>query len=249
MSDAATSPQPLLQSALVGRRTPAGRAVALSLAVHAALLGGFALLKTMEPPKLEPSQKPVSAKLVRLGKKRDEKLLPRKEQPPPPPPPKSVEVPVAAPVPSPAQPPKNSIADTKPAPAQARKSLFDAFAKTAVKPEELEGDPDGDPDGDATDAEEGEKYFGLILAKARRNYGVTKTIPPQELVRLKAEVVLYINATGDLIKDPVIQTSSGNGQFDQDVVVALKKAAPFGPPPKHLAQTLKTVGVAIVATP
>ena len=113
----------------------------------------------------------------------------------------------------------------------------------------MTGDPNGDPEGDSDTAEEGERYFGQILARTRRNYGVTKTIPPQELIRLKAMVVLYIGAAGELIKDPEVQVSSGNEQFDQDVIMALRKAAPFGPPPAHLAKDLKTVGVAIEARP
>ncbi len=251
MSEAISTSEQMVPSTLVGRRTPFGKAVLVSVALHAGLLVAAVGLSLLEPSKPEITQKPISAKLVRLGKKRDEKLLPRKETQPPPPP-KTREVPVPVPAPTPDKPavPTKPAPQAKPEPAvDHRKSVFDAFAKTAAKPEELEGDPDGDPEGDASDAEEGERYFGLILAKARRNYGITKTIAPQELVRLKAEVVLYINATGELIRDPVIQATSGNEQFDQDVVMALKKAAPFGPPPQHLAATLKSVGVAIVATP
>lgn len=245
-----SSPSPA--SMLASRRTSYGKAVVFSVAIHVGLLLAAVGLRLLEPTKPEITQKPISAKLVRLGKKRDERLLPRKETAPPPPP-KTTTAPIPTPTPNPAPPkpqPKPTPSPAKPTPAvDHRQSVFDAFARTAAKPEELEGDPDGDPEGDAADAEEGERYFGLILAKARRNYGITKTIPPQELIRLKAEVVLYINATGDLLRDPVIQSSSGNEQFDQDVVMALKKAAPFGPPPQHLAKTLRSVGVAIVATP
>ncbi|HCF59746.1 MAG TPA: hypothetical protein DFS52_17345 [Myxococcales bacterium] len=133
--------------------------------------------------------------------------------------------------------------------AKRRSALFDAFASASASDEELSGDPDGDPDGDSDTADEGERYFGLILAKSRRNYGITKTISPHELVSLKAVVVLYIGELGELLRDPQIQKSSGNDQFDQDVILSLRKAAPFGPPPQHLVQTLKTVGIAIEATP
>ena len=137
----------------------------------------------------------------------------------------------------------------KPSPEKQRSKVFDAFNKTAVKHEEKAGDPSGDAEGDSDTAEEGERYFGLILAKARRNYGITKTISPAELVRLKAVVILYIGPTGELVKDPELQTSSGNSQFDNDVLSSLKKAAPFGPPPAHLAKSLKTVGVAVECKP
>ncbi len=226
-----------------------------SALVHAGILGFFVLMTLLEPPKLDLAQKPVSAKLVRLGQKRDQHLLPRKDIAVPPPPqatarPQPVAMKARDPSAAPARP--SASAAPKRNAEQVRRDLFRAFDTTAVpakKEEVVEGDPEGDPEGDAADAEEGERYFGLILAKARRNYGVTKTIPPQELIRLKATVVLYIGATGELFKDPELQVSSGNEQFDQDVILSLKKSAPFGPPPAHLAEALKTVGVAIEARP
>ena len=223
--------------------------------VHAGILGFFILMTLLEPPKLDLAQKPVSAKLVRLGQKRDQSLLPRKDISVPPPPqaanrPQPVAMNARDPNSAPNRPSAN-VAPKRNA-EQTRRDLFKAFANTGAKPKPDEpaiGEADGDPEGDSDTAEEGERYFGLILAKARRNYDVTKTIPPQELVRLKATVVLYINGTGELIKDPELQVSSGNEQFDQDVILSLKKAAPFGPPPPHLAEPLKTVGVAIEARP
>jgi protein TonB len=226
-------------------------AVAGSVLAHALVIAAALLVVGSEPPKVDLAQKPVKARLLRLGKKRDEKLLPRlPSAQPPPAATKPVEVPGARPAPIVPKPaPSTSKATTVKEDQQRRSRLFDAFASTAAKPEELSGDPDGDPDGDSDTATEGERYFGLVLSLARRNYGITKTIPPQELIRLKAIVVLYIGSKGELLKDPEVQTSSGNAQFDQDVILALRKAAPFGPPPKELAKTLESVGVAIEATP
>ena len=231
---------------------------ALSLLVHALFIGGALWLSLREPAKLEPTQKLVTAKLVRLGKPRDKRLLPRLETAAPPPPPKAVEVPLpkSTPTPAPAKAPPRQVQPPRQrhaaalASATRRQSLFSAFAATArPSDDELVGEEDGDPEGDSDSAEEGERYFGLILAKARRHYGITKAISPQELIRLKALVVLYIGATGELLRDPEVQKSSGNELFDQEVLMALKKAAPFGPPPRELAETLRTVGIAIEATP
>ncbi len=224
-------------------------AIAGSVGVHLALLLFFVGLSLFEPPKLPLSQKPVSAHLVRLGEQRDKSLLPRRQIQPPPPP-KTVEVPGAKPVPIKVKDPRAvSKPDSKVQ--DRRKSLFDAFAKvdSKAKPEPEIGSPDGSPEGDSDTADEGEQYFGLILAKSRRYYNVSKAIPPNEIIRLKAVVVLYIDSRGDLIKDPAIETSSGNELFDSDVISSLKKAAPFGPPPKHLVDTLRTTGVAIEARP
>lgn len=224
--------------------------VVASVALHVLLVGALVWISGVEAAKIDLTQKPVRARLLRLGT-RDKKLLPVKPAAPAPPPPKAVEVPGAKPAPKPApkQPTRPAKqAAPKPDPGR-RRALFDAFSQASARPDDQVGDPDGDPDGDSDTAEEGERYFGLILAKSRRNYGITKTISPQELIRLKAVVVLYIGSTGELLKDPEIQKSSGNPQFDQDVILALRKAAPFGPPPQQLAETLKTVGIAIEATP
>jgi outer membrane biosynthesis protein TonB len=230
------------------RSTRVGTALIGSVVLHGLGLAGFVAISLLAPPTLMPAQKPVSARLVRLGTQRDPKLLPRKDVTPPPPP-KVVEVPGAKPVPFKVRDPGAVASKAQPSADRLRHDLFRAFDKTAAKAEELPGDPDGDPEGDSDTADEGERYFGLILAKARRNYNVAKTISAQELVRLKSTVVLYIGSTGQLIRDPEIQISSGNAQFDEDVVLSLKKAAPFGPPPKHLAKDLQTVGIAIEARP
>jgi protein TonB len=194
-------------------------------------------------PKVDLEQKPIKASLVRLGKKRDEKLLPRKEEPPPPPAPKAAEVPAPTPAP-PDKAVKIPSRDAKPEKAaDTRKSLFDALNKVA-KQEELEGDPEGDPNGDSA-VQEGERYFGLLKSVVQRNYDVSDTIPEAERRTLKAEVALFIGAGGELI-DVKLAKPSGNDLFDSAVVGAVKKASPFAPPPPHLAESLKRQGVAIV---
>ncbi len=249
-----------MSAALDKRRAPEALVpwmAAISLLVHACAIGAALWLSARAPAKLEPRQKVVTTKLVRLGKPRTKRLLPRREAAAPPPPPKAVEVPLpktasapaAAKAPPQRPPPKPKSNASALASAARRQSLFSAFAATAKTPDESVGEEDGDPEGDSDSAEEGERYFGLILSKARRHYGITKAIPPQELIRLKAVVVLYIGATGELLREPELQASSGNALFDQEVLMALKKAAPFGPPPSALAQTLATVGIAIEATP
>ena len=250
-----------MRAQAVNRRGPEALVpwmVALSILVHASAIGLMLWFSTRVSPHIEPRQKVVTAKLVRLGKPRDKRLLPRKESPSLPPPQKTVEVPSPKTAPTqplakaqpkrPAPRPKSHAADL--AQAARRQSLFSAFAATA-KPtdEEVVGEEDGDIEGDSDSAEEGERYFGLILAKARRHYGITKTISPQELIRLKAVVVLYIGGMGELLKEPELSATSGNDLFDQEVLMALRKAAPFGPPPAALAETLRTVGIAIEATP
>lgn len=244
-------------SLLVDRPSPlplfvAGSVVGHGLAVAAWLILGWAFAG----PKVDLTQTPIKASLVRLGKPRDEKLLPRKEEEAPPPAPKVEEVAVPKPaaadtaikIPTKDAKPEKS-ADKKDGAKDAKKSLFDAFNRTGKqgKPQELEGQADGDPDGDSA-KQEGERYFGLLNAVVKRNYDVSNTIDEAERRRLRAEVALRIGPAGELL-DVTVTRASGNELFDSAVVGAVKKAAPFSAPPEHLRDSLKKAGVAIVFTP
>jgi protein TonB len=228
----------------------------LSLCIHlvaAALLSVFSWL--LAPAKLTLDTPPIKASLVRLGKKRDEKLLPRKEELPPPPP--AAEKPAPAPEATPektvaiaskdakSDPKKDAKGDSK----DAKKSLADAFSKTgrASKAEDVEGDEAGDKDGDSA-RQEGERYHGILTAAVKRNYDVSDTIPESERRMLKATVLIRLGASGELLEVD-LSKASGNDLFDAAVLAAVKKAAPFGPPPEHLREGLKKKGVALVFSP
>lgn len=219
------------------------------------LLVAVALSWALSGPRITLEQKPIQASLVRLGKPRDEKLLPRKEESPPAPPTKPAAVEPPAATAEPSQPvklaskvaaPTAPVKKSTPAAPTAKKTLFDAFTKTARagKAAPLEGALDGDPEGDSA-TQEGERYFGLLKAVVQRNYDVSDTIPEAERRTLKAEVALWIGPGGE-VRDAKLSKPSGNDLFDAAVVGAVKKAAPFSPPPPHLVDTLKRQGVAIV---
>jgi TonB family protein len=246
------------ESLLEPRPSPLVPFVALSIGVHvlAALLLSVASW-LFAPAKVSFEQQPVKASLVRLGKKRDEKLLPRKEEPPPPPP--AVEKSVPSPTPA---APEKVVAlpskDAKPEPKKdtakdgakdAKKSLFDALNKTAREStaQDVEGAEDGDKDGDSA-KQEGERYYGLISATVKRNYDVSDTIPEAERRTLRATVKVKLGASGELLDADLVKPS-GNDLFDGAVLGAVKKAAPFGAPPEHLRDPLKKDGVSLVFTP
>lgn len=189
-------------------------------------------------------QKPIKASLVRLGKKREEKLLPRKEEPPPEV--KKDEVAVPLPVPAP-----KAVAIASPdakKPTQ-KNDLFKALnsASKQAPAEELEGDPDGDKNGDAARAE-GERYFGIISAAVRRYYDVSNTIPEAERRTLRAQVSMQISGSGEVTGVKILK-GSGNEMFDEAVQSAVKKAAPFPPPPEHLKKGLAHEGVSLAFSP
>lgn len=232
-------------SLLVGRREPWTRFFALSLLGHAGLLAVGLLATTLWGTKvIDLDQKPIRATLVRKGKPRDAKLLPRKETPPPPPR-HSGEVPVPIPGLKPAEQPKQA---GEKAVEDRRQKLFGAFDKVSkARPEEPEGALDGDPEGDSA-TQEGERYFGLINSQVRRHYDVSDVIPEQERIRLSAQLLLIIGRRGEVIEVKFAR-GSGNDHFDNAVLSAVKKASPFAPPPEHLRAQLKRDGVILVFKP
>jgi TonB family protein len=210
-------------------------------------------------PKVDPNPPVIKATLVRQGKPRDQKLLPRKEELPPPP--KEVKAPPAPPTEAPKPPEKVAVPvpgmkpEPKPAPQKGdtaaedrRKRLFGAFDKTAKKAEEeLEGAEDGDPDGDSATAE-GERYYALLASQIRRNYDVAESISKEERQSLKALVKVRLGRSGEVL-DTTLSSSSGNDLFDGIVIAAVRKASPFSPPPEHLRDPLQKHGVVLEFRP
>ena len=246
------------QSLLADRPSKVVPFFARSIVGHVAIIFVGLLANWLIAPKLiDLDPKPIHATLVRLGKPRDEKLLPRKEEPPPPPKEEKAPEAVALPEPSPKAVPIPNL-DNKKAPskedakkeaAEAKKRLASAFNKmTALKPpEEAEGREDGDVNGDSA-KQEGEKYDAMIRMQVRRYYDVTNVIPEAERRTLHAKVSWRISATGEA-SDVKVMKESGNELFDSAVLAAVKKAAPFSPPPEHMRKELQTSGYAMTFTP
>src|SRR5512138_759864 len=87
----------------LGRHDRMWPAVIASVVVHA-LVVAWAVARRPPPP-IDLAQKPIVAKLVRLGEKRPEEWLPRKDAAPPPPAPSAAPAAPAAPVPAKASAP------------------------------------------------------------------------------------------------------------------------------------------------
>ena len=256
-----TALSPIDYSLLVPRKTRISAFVVISVLLHVAVAGAGLWLSMQErSPRIDLDAKPIKASLVRLGKERDETFLPRKE-PKPPPPPKEVKAPeptpvaAAEPVPAPkpaAIPIPTPEAKPEPAPqpvkgektGEARRNdLFAAFDRTAeaAPDEELEGAADGDPLGDSA-VQEGERYYGMLTAQIKRNYSLPDTLSEQERLYLKALIRIKIGRAGQLL-DATLVKGSENSQFDNAVLAAVKRTAPFSPPPEHLVAQLEDRGV------
>lgn len=239
-------------------RRPEGPLVAFlfwSAVVHAVLFAvAVVYAKMHETPALDLDQKPIRATLVRQGTPREERLLPRIDTPPPPPVEQKAPAPVAAPepprtaVPSPvATPvaPRTKQAGEKKA--DPRQKLLGAFDKMGKPKSEVIGAADGDPGGDSAVAE-GEAYYARLRSQITRFYDVSETIPDSERVRLTAQVALFISSAGQLDRVRLAR-SSGNDLFDAAVLGAVKRAAPFSPPPPHLRDALQKYGVVLMFRP
>lgn len=235
--------------------------VLVSLALHAVVVAASLLVRP--PAIVNLDQKPIVAKLVRLGEKRPEQWLPRRDVPPPeaaPPAPDAVPVPVPAPAqPAPAQKavalpsPKVAPKPTPPRPASATPGGkgSDALARAMdrvrkddkLASKERWGDPGGLPQGTATDASEGDRYLALVTQALQSSYRLPSTISEQERLHLGATVVVTVEPDGK-ISSFRFEKRSGNAAFDQALEHALREAR-LPPPPPELRQRYRTVGLGV----
>ncbi len=212
------------------RRDRLWPAVGASLAAHALLVGWA--VANRPAPAIDLEQKAIVAKLVRLGEKRPQQYLPRKDAGAPAAP---------APAPAPIAAPATAVPAprTKPAPPQAAAerpagpSLSSILSKVQRDVDERRyGDPEGDAAGDADSPSEGDRYVGLVTQALQRNYDVPKTIPQQELSNLKATVILRIDARGRIVGHE-FERRSGNASYDAALERAISRTQVPPPPPSE----------------
>ena len=221
----------------------------LSLAAHGAVITWGVLRRP--GPDLDLEQKPIVAKLVRLGEKRPEQWLPRHDVPPP-------EAAPAAPVPVPAQAaPAPKVVEKAPArpppprpasPSSGRGSDALSRALTKVRREqafaqETFGDPSGSSEGTATDATEGDRYLALVTQALQSNYRIPATISEQERMHLRATVILTIEPDGR-VSNLRFERRSGNAAFDEALERAVRETR-VPPPPEEFRRRYQTVGLGV----
>lgn len=242
-----------LHSPLLPRQDRFWLLVGLSAFLHLAL--GAAGLALRPAPLIDLEQKPIVAKLVRLGEKRPEHLLPRKEEPPP-----SSGQPEAAPVPAPPGPaptpaPAAPARPSPPRPATAppRGARTDALASalSRLKREPVRGsaggDPSGDPLGDSSDGEAGDRYLALAQRALHETYRIPSTINERDLLHLRATVILYLLPDGTVTRWS-FESRSGNGAFDDALERAIRQAR-LPPPPAELRERYRSQGLGVRFVP
>jgi colicin import membrane protein/protein TonB len=230
----------------------------VSVALHAGFVGVAFFVRPPAIVNLE--QKPIVARLVRLGEKRPEQWLPRRDEPQPEAAPKA---PDAVPVPVPArEPARKAVALPSPKPAPARPAPprpasatggkgSDALSRALDKvrkddklaSRERWGDPSGIAAGDAMEGTEGDRYLGLVTQALQASYRLPATITEQERRDLGATVVLTVEADGR-VSSFRFERRSGNAAFDQALERAVRDAR-LPPPPPELRQRYRTVGLGV----
>ncbi|HUK65222.1 MAG TPA: energy transducer TonB [Anaeromyxobacteraceae bacterium] len=251
-------------SSLTGRRERLGPVILLSFVVHA----GFITLAVLHhgAPEIDLAQKPIMARLVRLGEKRPEHILPRKEEPPPPAPPatappeppqatpaapKPAPVPVPVPGPAPvARPapvprPAARVSNTRPT-NDVLSSVLSRVKRDQALNEPHYGDPSGDPSGDASEGS-GDEYLALVERALRASYVLPATLSEEDRVHLQATVVLYLDDDGEVLRY-VFEKRSGNGAFDSALERAIR-AARLPPPPSDLRRKYREEGLGVMYRP
>jgi colicin import membrane protein len=231
----------------LGRSDRMWPAVIVSIIAHV-LVVAWAVVRRPPPP-IDLAQKPIMAKLVRLGEKRPEEFLPRKDAAPPPPaPPAPAPAPVAAPTPAKPAAPAPKAPPRPAAPSAAGKaggaSLSSILSKVQKQVEDTRwGDPSGDPRGSSDSGTEGDRYLALVQAALADAYVLPSTLSERERMYLKATVVLFIEPSGKVL-DFRFETRSGNAAYDAALERAIR-AARLPPPPPEMREQFRRGGFGV----
>lgn len=221
-----------------------------TLLVHGGLVGAVIYLRQAQAEPAGPQPAYVVARLVRLGKPRDRRLLPQRlAAPPPTRPPEAPSYDAEA-----TDPPRT----TAPKPEPDREAvvgdrLRQALEKAALLDEgaqqiAAEGQADGVAGGTATEASAGDAYITRIADLWLRTWSLPAIIPAEEATRLYALVVVRIDATGAIQFPIAFDRPSGNDHFDGSIRAAWQRIGQLPvPPPERLAAVLAN-GLALKLT-
>ncbi|MBN2498609.1 MAG: TonB C-terminal domain-containing protein [Deltaproteobacteria bacterium] len=228
-------PQPIVWVSILG-----------SALFHALLVGLLVAGGLLEEGREPLRQKALLTRLLKKGKKRPQNQLPHKDLRPAPAP--------AAPKPVPAEkaPPRSKPGPDKssqPVRADYSSQMSSALASLQEHAEkdskyEPDGDPDGVEEGDSLLKQKGDAYLTEVYKAIKAKYNVPELISDKERMFLRATVVITLTADGR-IKDMSFEQRSGKDLFDSAIESAIRRAAPFPPPPPELAAKYSSVGIGL----
>jgi colicin import membrane protein len=214
----------------------------VSFVLHVAVVVVWVVSSFQKAPAVKLEDNVVKTRLVKLGKQRDEKLLPRLDAAPPPPPPVNQKGPPTPEVPKdkapdkkpePKEEQKRSTADILKDFAQDKPKSIDDLIKDRIGERLDEGHEDGSELGTDITGRLKADYNDLLQAKVKQAYVLPTTLTDEERVRLWTNLFVKVGPEGQLL-DVRLSPSSGNTAFDSAVLAAARKAAPFPPPPLQL---------------
>ena len=211
-------------------------AMVVSVVAHVVLFGAYIAWPDSHTARVDLDEAIIKTRLVKLGKPRDEKLLPRMPTAPPPPTDTKPQPTIEPPKETDTTPKPET--DTKPSAAD----ILNKFKTESDKSKDLsnvikdrlgeptdEGRPDGDAEGSALDGEVTASYFARVQARIQNAMEVSSVLTEEEQVRLRAVLCLKIGEDGT-VSDVTVQ-SSGSPIYDADVVSAARRASPVPAPP------------------
>lgn len=220
-----------------------------TVCVHGGVVGAVVYLKRASASAPPPAEEYVVARLVRLGKKRNPKHLPKKVVPTPP---TVKQETVSYNAEADDAPVKKKHKD-KPKHAVVSDRMQHSLDKAALLERadeeiEAEGDPEGVAGGTAATAEAGDPYLTRIADLWRRTWTLPAIIPREEASKLQVLMVLHIDETGAIIFPIEFDRSSGNEHFDNSIKAAWRRIRRLPmPPPDRLASMLAN-GLALKLT-
>ena len=234
------------------RRTLRGFNITLicSLLLHTAGVGAAVYVGRGKPaPRLDTA---IPVQLVKLGKKRDPKLLPRRvDEPPPPPAEDAVKLDTSDKPPPPADPKeKQPTSPKEPEMSErARRLLEDTNLDRALKKvEDAEGDPEGDEFGTTTDTANAAAGYQREISRAlQANYRLPESIPASQRQMLRARVVLFIERNGKIASYEFVERHP-NTQF-MGALEQLLSTTTLPPPPAAEAERMREAGIEVIFRP
>jgi periplasmic protein TonB len=205
--------------------------------LHLGAFAAYAFWPAAQKPAVNLDDAIVKTRLVKLGKTRDENLLPRLPTAPAPPAADKKAPPTLEPDKTNPQPDSSK----KPTAAEILERLKDDqkpsdvrdLIKQRIGEATDEGREDGDEAGDTLDGRIKAEYFDRVKAQVKRNLKISNTLTDEEIIRLIAVLRIDLDAEGN-VTDASITKSSGNTRFDNDVLAAGRRASPLPAPPLNL---------------
>lgn len=232
-----------------GRRGFAGVLVA-SLTVHVVAFAAVVYAQSRKP-RLRTPTGAIPVELVRLGKPRDERLLPRKRTPAPAPPPDAVALQTSEKPPR-NPPPKRSKSTDERMSAAARRLLQQApdprLDEALDKIEAPEGSADGSVHGTTTDPNRAARgYEARVGALLKQRYRIPELIPASQRSFLVAEVVLFIETNGRISRHEF--TKHHPNQLFMQALERLLKTTKLPPPPRAVRRRYRDEGMVVRFVP